>query len=111
MATDTSHVLAAGDQGVTPTEAGESTISTTTPTDQSTAIASTSPHLTDLDIFLFREGKHHRLYQRLGAHPAKVDGRSGTWFAVWAPNARDVSVIGDFNGWQASSDPLSPRPD
>ena len=57
------------------------------------------------DLFLFNQGTHHRLYQKLGAH--LVDG--GTSFAVWAPNARAVSVIGDWNGWRAGADALAPR--
>lgn len=54
---------------------------------------------TEFDIYLFRSGKHHRLYQKLGSHPVEVDGVWGTYFAVWAPNARSVAVMGDFNGW------------
>jgi 1,4-alpha-glucan branching enzyme len=65
---------------------------------------STSP-LTEDDIHLWNEGTHYRLYQRLGAH--QDDG--GTWFAVWAPNADSVSVIGDWNGWDPATDPLVPR--
>jgi 1,4-alpha-glucan branching enzyme len=65
--------------------------------------------LTDQDIFLFNEGTHARLYERLGAHPMDVDGEAGTHFAVWAPNAESVSVIGDFNGWDGEADPLRPR--
>lgn len=61
--------------------------------------------LTADDLFLFNQGTHYRLYQKLGAHV--VDG--GTSFAVWAPNARAVSVIGDWNGWRAGVDPLRPR--
>jgi 1,4-alpha-glucan branching enzyme len=52
-----------------------------------------------LDQHLFGEGTHYRLHNRLGAHPLEQEGVSGTWFAVWAPNARRVSVVGDFNGW------------
>lgn len=52
------------------------------------------------DLYLFNEGSHIRLYEKLGAHPATVDGEDGTYFAVWAPNAEQVYVIGDFNGWQ-----------
>jgi 1,4-alpha-glucan branching enzyme len=57
------------------------------------------PHslLTDFDIALFRSGKHYRLYEKLGAHPMTVNGIAGTFFAVWAPSAKDVFVIGDFN--------------
>jgi 1,4-alpha-glucan branching enzyme len=55
--------------------------------------------LTKEDIYLFNEGSHYRLYQKLGAHPMNVDGVDGTYFAVWAPNAEQVFVIGDFNGW------------
>lgn len=62
--------------------------------------------MTDYDIYLFREGKHSRLYDKLGAHPIELDGVAGTHFAVWAPNARSVSVIGDFNGWRKGSSPL-----
>ncbi len=58
-----------------------------------------SPKLTDLDIHLFAEGNHHRIYEKLGAHPMKLGGVQGVYFAVWAPNARNVSVLGDFNQW------------
>ena len=66
--------------------------------------------LTDHDLFLFNEGTHYRLYEKLGAHPAlQEDGVEGTYFAVWAPNARDVSVVGSFNDWTAGRHPLRPR--
>jgi 1,4-alpha-glucan branching enzyme len=65
--------------------------------------------LTDQDIYLFREGTHGRLYTELGSH-STADGR-GVSFAVWAPNASDVSVIGDWNGWNAQSNRLTPRSD
>ncbi|MGQ4646460.1 1,4-alpha-glucan branching protein GlgB [Lyngbya aestuarii] len=58
-----------------------------------------SPRLTDLDIHLFAEGNHHRIYEKLGAHLTEVKGVKGVHFAVWAPNARNVSVVGDFNNW------------
>ncbi|MGV4413053.1 1,4-alpha-glucan branching protein GlgB [Chryseobacterium sp. T1] len=57
---------------------------------------------TDYDIFLFRAGKHYRLYEKFGSHPVVIDGQTGTYFAVWAPNALAVSVIGDFNDWDSS---------
>lgn len=66
---------------------------------------------TDDDIHLLKEGNHFRLYEKLGAHPMTVDGVAGSCFAVWAPNARKVSVIGDFNGWKNRSDPLRVRKD
>ncbi len=65
--------------------------------------------LTGDDLYLFNEGSHYRLYDKLGAHPCIVDGVAGTYFAVWAPNARQVSVIGDFNHWDKASHPLQPR--
>jgi 1,4-alpha-glucan branching enzyme len=55
--------------------------------------------LSDFDRYLIGEGKHLELYTRLGAHPRVIDGRSGINFAVWAPNARTVQIVGDFNGW------------
>ncbi len=58
-----------------------------------------NPYLTDFDIHLFAEGNHHRIYEKLGAHVTEVDGVKGVYFAVWAPNARNVSVLGDFNYW------------
>ena len=60
------------------------------------------------DIYLFNEGSHSRLYSKLGAHIIEKEGKSGTCFAVWAPNARKVSVIGDFNNWNKESHPLKP---
>jgi 1,4-alpha-glucan branching enzyme len=65
--------------------------------------------LSDFDLHLFNEGRHYRLYEKLGAHPVKVAGVGGACFAVWAPNANYVSVIGDFNGWNTGSHPLHPR--
>jgi 1,4-alpha-glucan branching enzyme len=65
--------------------------------------------LSDDDIYLFNEGNHVRLYHHLGAHLTTVDGVDGTQFAVWAPNAHHVSVIGDFNGWDASSTAMTER--
>ena len=57
------------------------------------------PTLTDFDLYLFNAGDHHRIYEKLGAHHAVVNDVGGIQFAVWAPSARSVSVIGSFNGW------------
>ena len=65
--------------------------------------------ITEDDLYLFNEGSHFRLSQKLGAHPLTINNQIGTYFSVWAPNAKQVSVIGDFNGWDASSHPLHPR--
>ena len=63
----------------------------------------------DFDIHLFKTGKHFKLYEKLGSHPAEFNGQQGTYFAVWAPNARSVSVIGNFNHWQGDRHKLNPR--
>ncbi|MGE0384801.1 MAG: 1,4-alpha-glucan branching protein GlgB [Gammaproteobacteria bacterium] len=65
--------------------------------------------LTDHDIYLFRQGTHGRLYEKLGAHPCRIGDVDGVHFAVWAPNAAQVCVIGDFNHWEGGRDPLAPR--
>ncbi len=67
--------------------------------------------LTDHDVYLFKQGNHFKLYEKLGSHVLTVEGASGTLFAVWAPNAESVSVIGDFNGWDKKSHSLSVRRD
>jgi len=67
--------------------------------------------LTEHDIYLFKEGTHVRLYDKLGAHPGVTDGVAGARFAVWAPNAVSVAVIGEFNNWNKEAHPLSPRQD
>ena len=67
------------------------------------------PLLGDMDLWWLSEGRHERPYQCLGAHPMRVDGAEGTRFAVWAPNAAAVAVIGDFNGWDATRHPMRIR--
>jgi 1,4-alpha-glucan branching enzyme len=61
------------------------------------------------DLYLFNEGHNYRAYNQLGAHLATFDGEPGTSFSVWAPNARKVSVVGNFNDWNNNSHPLEPR--
>lgn len=75
--------------------------------------ASAGPHaaslFSDFDLYLFGQGKHYRIYDKLGAHPGTVDGAAGVHFAVWAPHALVVSVIGDFNDWQRDIHPMRLR--
>ncbi len=66
---------------------------------------------TEYDIYLFKRGEHTKLYEKLGAHIGKRKGRSGVFFAVWAPNAKYVSVEGDFNSYDVFKHPLKPRED
>jgi 1,4-alpha-glucan branching enzyme len=72
---------------------------------------SSDSRLSDSDIYLFNEGTHYRLYDKLGAHLTSQGGADGVRFAVWAPNAERVSVIGDWNGWDAARNPLALRAD
>ncbi|MEM8527400.1 MAG: 1,4-alpha-glucan branching protein GlgB [Bacteroidota bacterium] len=65
--------------------------------------------LTDFDTQLFGGGKHFRIYEKLGSHLTEMDGQKGVYFAVWAPNARKVSVIGSFNDWNNKANPLAAR--
>jgi 1,4-alpha-glucan branching enzyme len=65
--------------------------------------------LTENDLYLFNEGSHYRIYDKMGAHLATHNGQSGAIFNVWAPNARSVSVVGSFNEWDHTTHPLSPR--
>ncbi|MCX8191231.1 MAG: hypothetical protein N3F06_00295, partial [Nitrososphaerales archaeon] len=67
--------------------------------------------ITDYDVYLFKQGRHYRLYEKFGSHIVEMDGKVGTYFAVWAPNASNVYVMGSFNEWNPESHPLSPRPD
>ena len=64
------------------------------------------PTISENDLYLFGQGNECRIYEKLGAHPRDIDGVSGISFAVWAPNAKRVSVIGDFNGWDARRHPM-----
>src|SRR5258705_6351333 len=64
------------------------------------------PTLGDLDLHLLREGQLEQLYEKLGAHVREIDGVAGTAFAVWAPNARAVAVVGDFNSWDGRLHPM-----
>ena len=66
--------------------------------------------ITDFDSYLFAEGKHYEIYNKFGAHPMTIDGVKGTYFAVWAPDARRVSVVGNFNMWDGNLHPMQLRP-
>ncbi|MCL6523875.1 MAG: 1,4-alpha-glucan branching protein GlgB [Thermoflavifilum sp.] len=65
--------------------------------------------ISDFDVSLFQAGKHYRMYEKLGCHPGVHEGRAGAFFAVWAPYAEQVSVVGSFNDWQPHTHPLHPR--
>jgi len=65
--------------------------------------------LTAQDLYLFNEGRHYRLYEKLGSHFMTVDGEEGTYFAVWAPNAKGVFVTGSFNRWDPGSHPMKTK--
>lgn len=69
-----------------------------------------SLRLTEFDLHLFAEGNHHRIYEKLGAHPTEINGVKGVYFAVWAPNARNVSVLGDFNRWDGRKNQMRKGP-
>ena len=64
--------------------------------------------ISELDTYLFAKGRHYEIYEKMGAHLAEEDGKAGTYFSVWAPNARSVSVVGDFNNWDRTSHPMQP---
>ncbi len=65
--------------------------------------------LSEQDLYLYNEGSHFKIYDKLGAHLVERDGQKGVYFAVWAPNAKKVTVIGDFNEWNKTKNPLHPR--
>ncbi|WP_455383153.1 1,4-alpha-glucan branching protein GlgB [Salinispira pacifica] len=67
--------------------------------------------MTEYDVHLFKEGTHYALHNTMGAHIGTRDGKKGVSFSVWAPNAESVAVIGDFNGWNSSANPLDARRD
>lgn len=62
----------------------------------------------DLDCYLFGEGTHYEIYEKLGAHPKELDGKKGMYFAVWAPHAAAVHVVGDYNHWDTGASPMVP---
>jgi 1,4-alpha-glucan branching enzyme len=74
-----------------------------------TAVSEELSLITKDDLYLFNEGTHFHLYQKLGAHPVVLRGVEGTYFAVWAPNAEYVSVIGSFNDWRKDAHPIHAR--
>lgn len=67
------------------------------------------PVISNFDLFLFGEGNHYKIFDKLGAHPLQIKNVSGVNFAVWAPNAKRVSVIGDFNNWDGRQNPMRAR--
>lgn len=67
--------------------------------------------ITELDRYLFGQGTHYKIFEKLGAHPKTYKGKSGMYFAVWAPHAKAVGVVGDFNGWDPDAAPMSPLAD
>ena len=66
--------------------------------------------ITEADAYLFAQGTHYEIYEKMGAHEAEIDGQKGVYFAVWAPNAKYVNVIGSFNNWDIFQDNIAFRP-
>ena len=67
--------------------------------------------ITELDRYLYNNGRHYEIYEKLGAHPKIYNGKQGMYFAVWAPHASQVGVVGDFNGWNPDLNPMIPLAD
>ncbi len=67
--------------------------------------------ITELDRYLYNNGRHYEIYEKLGAHPRTYNGKQGMYFAVWAPHASQVGVVGDFNGWNPDLNPMVPLAD
>ena len=63
--------------------------------------------ISEMDRYLFGQGTHYEIYEKLGAHPMTLDGKRGVYFAVWAPHAASVSLVGDFNNWEPESHPMT----
>ncbi len=63
--------------------------------------------ISEMDRYLFGQGTHYEIYEKLGAHPMTLDGKRGVYFAVWAPHATSVSLVGDFNNWEPESHPMT----
>ena len=64
--------------------------------------------ISEMDLYLFGQGTHYRIFEKLGAHPKTYRGKDGMYFAVWAPHAKAVSLVGDFNGWDPEASPMKP---
>ena len=67
--------------------------------------------ITEVDRYLFNNGRHYEIYEKMGAHPKKYKGKTGMYFAVWAPHANQIGVVGDFNGWNPEANPMAPLAD
>lgn len=67
--------------------------------------------ITELDRYLYNNGRHYEIYEKLGAHPKILNGVEGMYFAVWAPHAKQIGVVGDFNSWNPDSHPMTPLAD
>jgi 1,4-alpha-glucan branching enzyme len=89
-----------------PSRKDAKTQSTTLRPRSAKSLTDFSPTLGELDLHLFGEGKHERIYEKLGAHVVTHEGLPGVAFAVWAPNAKSVSVVGNFNDWNGATNPL-----
>ncbi|MCY7360410.1 MAG: 1,4-alpha-glucan branching protein GlgB [Rudanella sp.] len=92
-----------------PTLVTNQTPAPETPLTAQAVVSGLYSRFTDFDIHLFGAGKHHRLYEKFGSHVVEHNGVTGTYFAVWAPSARYVSVIGDLNGWDRGSHTMNVR--
>ena len=67
--------------------------------------------ITEVDRYLFNNGRHYEIYEKMGAHPKKYKGKAGMYFAVWAPHADAIGVVGDFNNWNPEANPMAPLAD
>lgn len=67
--------------------------------------------LSEMDRYLFGHGTHYEIYKKLGSHPVKIGKKTGIYFAVWAPNAKSVSLVGNFNSWDISRHRMTPIPE